>query len=329
MRSSSAPHSSPARSPAAPGRDEAGPHARRARADRGPLGDGTLRHLRCRRQRRRRPTALTSMSGSRPAARAGSTAMGSRPTSRASRARARAAASPAVAMSANRSVWIQYAGGNDRDWQLFTATRTLTKPRQLAFVEQDVELPSPIVVGQGTLDAVPYAVKQTVTYLGDNGRARSSGRLRIRFACSPRGPARTARRSRRCSRRGRSTCSPGPGRSCAATAIRRARSLRSPWRRRAWSSRTGGRIEIRRGAGRRRGRCRRARRCSAGARARCTTPRRATSMRAGVDRRGRRSRPPRPGARRSARSPPRAASPGRGATRSTGPARLRCVASRP
>lgn len=79
----------------------------------------------------------------------------------------------AVAMSANRSLWIQYAGGNDRDWQLFTATRTKTKPRQLAFVEQDVELPSPIVVGQGTAAAVPYAVNDsgnnTVTYLGDNG----------------------------------------------------------------------------------------------------------------------------------------------------------------
>lgn len=75
----------------------------------------------------------------------------------------------AVAMSATRSLWIQYAGGNNRDWQLFTATRTLTKPRQLAFVEQDVSLPSPIVVGQGTAAAVPYAVKNTVTYLGDNG----------------------------------------------------------------------------------------------------------------------------------------------------------------
>jgi hypothetical protein len=77
----------------------------------------------------------------------------------------------AVAMSAERSLWIQYAGGNLRDWQLYTATRTTTKPRQLAFVEQDVELPSPIVVGQGTLAAVPYAVKQTVTYLGDDGAA--------------------------------------------------------------------------------------------------------------------------------------------------------------
>jgi hypothetical protein len=77
----------------------------------------------------------------------------------------------AVAMSAGRSLWIQYAGGNLRDWQLFTATRTKTKPKQLAFVEQDVDLPSPIVVGQGMQGGVPYAVNANLTFLGDNGAA--------------------------------------------------------------------------------------------------------------------------------------------------------------
>jgi hypothetical protein len=77
----------------------------------------------------------------------------------------------AVAMSAERSLWIQYAGGNLRDWQLFTATSTKTKPRQLAFVEQDVDLPSPIVVGQGMQAGVPYAVDAKLTFLGDNGAA--------------------------------------------------------------------------------------------------------------------------------------------------------------
>ncbi len=75
----------------------------------------------------------------------------------------------AVAMSAERSLWIQYAGGNLRDYQLFTATRTKTKPKQLAFVEQDVDLPSPIVVGQGMPSGVPYAVNANLTFLGDNG----------------------------------------------------------------------------------------------------------------------------------------------------------------
>jgi hypothetical protein len=77
----------------------------------------------------------------------------------------------AVAMSAGRSVWVQYAGGNLRDWELFTATRTKPQPLKLAFVEQDVDLPSPIVVGEGTQQAVPYAVGPKVTYLGDNGAA--------------------------------------------------------------------------------------------------------------------------------------------------------------
>ncbi len=77
----------------------------------------------------------------------------------------------AVAMSATRTLWVQYAGGNDRDWELFTATRTKPQPRQLAFVEQDVELASPIVLGEGTADAVPYAIGSKVTYLGDNGAA--------------------------------------------------------------------------------------------------------------------------------------------------------------
>lgn len=77
----------------------------------------------------------------------------------------------AVAMSSGRSLWIQYAGGNLRDYQLFTATRTKTNPKQLAFVEQDVDLPSPIVVGQGMQGGVPYAVNANLTFLGDNGAA--------------------------------------------------------------------------------------------------------------------------------------------------------------
>ncbi|HEX4518057.1 MAG TPA: hypothetical protein VH063_00615 [Gaiellaceae bacterium] len=76
-----------------------------------------------------------------------------------------------VTMSAHRSLWIQYAGGNLRDWQLFTATPTKRTPKQLAFVEQDVDLPSPIVLGQGSGYTVPYAVRNKVTDLDDNGSA--------------------------------------------------------------------------------------------------------------------------------------------------------------
>jgi len=38
-------------------------------------------------------------------------------------------------------------GGNFRDWQLMTATTTQKTPKQLRFVEQDVDLPSPFVIG--------------------------------------------------------------------------------------------------------------------------------------------------------------------------------------
>jgi hypothetical protein len=88
-----------------------------------------------------------------------------------------------------RALWIQYAGGNLRDWQLFTATRTKTKPRQLAFVEQDVDLPSPIV-GQGTLAGVPYAVNANLTFLGDDGAAifKRTAHAPVRLLASGLGP---------------------------------------------------------------------------------------------------------------------------------------------
>ena len=50
----------------------------------------------------------------------------------------------AVGVSGNRALWIRYTGGNTRDWQLMTATTTQKTPKQLRFIEQDVELPSPL-----------------------------------------------------------------------------------------------------------------------------------------------------------------------------------------
>ena len=227
-------------------------------------------------------------------------------------------------MSAQRSLWIQYAGGNLRDWQLFTATRTKTKPRQLAFVEQDVELPSPIVVGQGTLAAVPYAVKQTVTYLGDNGAAvfKWTAPASVRLLASGSRPGRGAGRGGARFRR-RLPPLRDRARSCGSyTLPGRARSPRSPWRRPASSSRTARRSRSATGRGvRRRSRCRRARRCSATARAASTSPSAGKLLRAeGLDRYDVASRRAAPGRRRSARSPRRAASPGRSATGSAGPA---------
>ncbi|MCY7303806.1 MAG: hypothetical protein LH654_12400 [Thermoleophilia bacterium] len=78
----------------------------------------------------------------------------------------------AVGVSRNRALWIRYTGGNFRDWQLMTATTTQKSPKQLRFVEQDVDLPSPFLIGDSTSGlGVPYAAGKEVVLLGANGVA--------------------------------------------------------------------------------------------------------------------------------------------------------------
>jgi len=78
-----------------------------------------------------------------------------------------------VAIADGRVLWLHYAGGNIREWRLFTATRTSTRPRLLRFVARDVDAPAPIVLGDangsrfGSL--LPYAVDRDVTVLRANG----------------------------------------------------------------------------------------------------------------------------------------------------------------
>ena len=76
-----------------------------------------------------------------------------------------------VAVATNRLLWITYGGGNIREWTLWTATTTRTKPRQLRFVARDVDARAPIVIGPGTAEGVPYAVDSRIVYLGDDGKA--------------------------------------------------------------------------------------------------------------------------------------------------------------
>jgi hypothetical protein len=79
----------------------------------------------------------------------------------------------AVGVSGNRALWIRYTGGNFRDWQLMTATATQKTPKQLRFVEQDVDLPSPFAIGDSTGGlGIPYAAGKDVVLLGANGVAR-------------------------------------------------------------------------------------------------------------------------------------------------------------
>jgi hypothetical protein len=78
----------------------------------------------------------------------------------------------ALGVSGNRALWVRFNGGNERDWQLMTATTTQKTPRQLRFVPQDVELPSPFVIGDSTGGlGIPYADRTQVVLLGANGAA--------------------------------------------------------------------------------------------------------------------------------------------------------------
>jgi hypothetical protein len=76
-----------------------------------------------------------------------------------------------VTVASSRALWLEYTGGNIREWMLKTATITRKTPRMLRFVARDVDAAAPIVLGEGARDGVPYAVDRDIAFLGDNGRA--------------------------------------------------------------------------------------------------------------------------------------------------------------
>ena len=75
----------------------------------------------------------------------------------------------AVELAGRRVLWLGYAGGNDRDWMLATATPTRPKPHQLLFAERDVEQPSPIVLGPSDGSLLVYAYGRRVVALRADG----------------------------------------------------------------------------------------------------------------------------------------------------------------
>ena len=81
-----------------------------------------------------------------------------------------------VAIAGRRVLWLHYAGGNLRDWSLWTATTTKPSPIRLRFVTRDVDADAPIVIGDGDSgrlgDILPYAVDRTVIALRANGARR-------------------------------------------------------------------------------------------------------------------------------------------------------------
>lgn len=78
-----------------------------------------------------------------------------------------------VAIAGNRVLWVHYAGGNLREWSLWTATTARPSPVRLRRVTRDADAPAPIVLGEGTSsrlgDILPYAVDRSVVALRVNG----------------------------------------------------------------------------------------------------------------------------------------------------------------
>ena len=81
-----------------------------------------------------------------------------------------------VAIAGTRVLWVHYAGGNFRDWSLWTATTTRPAPRRLRFVTRDVDAPAPITIGEGDGSVgggiLPYAVERDVIALRVDGSRR-------------------------------------------------------------------------------------------------------------------------------------------------------------
>jgi hypothetical protein len=74
-----------------------------------------------------------------------------------------------VSTDYNRVLWLAYAGGNTREWTLWTATRTSHRPLELRFAAADIDAPPPIVLGNGDEFGIPYAVGRDVVVLGTRG----------------------------------------------------------------------------------------------------------------------------------------------------------------
>jgi hypothetical protein len=79
----------------------------------------------------------------------------------------------AVSLAGTRALWLQFQGGNRREYTLWTATPTRPAPILIRSIEVDVDDPAPIVIGEGDAsrngDILPYATGATVTALRANG----------------------------------------------------------------------------------------------------------------------------------------------------------------
>src|SRR3954470_9734225 len=74
-----------------------------------------------------------------------------------------------IAVAGNRVLWLAYAGGNFREWTLYTATTTRPAERKLEVPPGEVDLPSPIRVGVASQRMLPYSIGSAVKVLTANG----------------------------------------------------------------------------------------------------------------------------------------------------------------
>jgi hypothetical protein len=88
------------------------------------------------------------------------------------------AALAGVAMAGNRVLWLEYVGGNRREWSLFTGTTTRPRARRLQFVTNEAGDDAPMVLGGGDGTRLggllPYAVGRAVVVLRVSGGRRFS-----------------------------------------------------------------------------------------------------------------------------------------------------------
>ncbi len=82
-----------------------------------------------------------------------------------------------VSVATRRLLWVEYEGGNFRDWWLVTATTTKRTPQRIQHVNEEADSTPPFVVGPGTPAGVPYALNDRVVYLGEKGTALFSVQL--------------------------------------------------------------------------------------------------------------------------------------------------------
>ena len=75
----------------------------------------------------------------------------------------------AVSVVSDRVVFLSYVGGNTREWRLWTVTPTAPRPRLVRTASADADQPSPIVLGNGGVWGVPYAVGRDVVLLSATG----------------------------------------------------------------------------------------------------------------------------------------------------------------